>query len=119
MVRNYKRKEGKNKWKDDDMKLATESVNNTQMTVSGAAKHFGVPRETLRRRVMGRVSMNARAGRPTTLTKQEEVEIVETCQVFAEWGFGLSKEDTLYQVCCSRVLPTVKAEKPFQEWSTR
>ena len=92
MVRNYQKKEVRSKWKADDMMAATEAVHNAQMTLSGAAKHFGVPRETLRRRVTGKVSMNARIGRPTVLMKEEEDEIVETCQVFAEWGFGLKKK---------------------------
>ena len=39
----------------------------------------------------GKVSLDAKVGRPTTLSKDEEAEIVETCQVFAEWVFGLRK----------------------------
>ena len=62
MVRNYQKKEVRNKWKEDDMKAAIEAVTSTQMTLSGAAKYFDVPRETLRRRVTGKVRVNARAG---------------------------------------------------------
>ena len=68
-------------------------MSGAQITVSGAAKHFNVPRETLRHQVTGQVRENARVGRPTILSKEEEDEIVEMCQVFGEWGFGLQKED--------------------------
>ena len=75
------------------MMAATKAVHDAQMTLSGAAKQFGVTRETSRRHVTGEVSMNARIGPPTVLMKEKEDEIVETCQVFAEWGFDLQKED--------------------------
>ena len=93
MVRKYAKKGVKGKWKEDDMMAAVEAVKVAQMTVCGAAKHFNVPRETLRSRVIGKISLGAKVGRPTTLSKDEEAEIVETCQIFAEWGFGLHKED--------------------------
>ena len=32
-------------------------------------------------------------GRPPVLTATQEAEIVETCQIFSEWGFGLTKSD--------------------------
>ena len=93
MVRSYQKKEARNQWEEVDIMAATDAVHSQQMTLSGSAKHYSVPRETLRRRVTGKVSMNARIGRPTVLMKDEEDEIVETCQVFAEWGFGLQKDD--------------------------
>ena len=42
--------------------------------------------------MIGKVSLKARTGRPT-LAEDEEAEIVETCKIFAGWGFGLWKED--------------------------
>ena len=51
MVRSYQKKEARNQWEEVDMMAATEAVHNAQMTLSGAAKHYGVPRETFRRRV--------------------------------------------------------------------
>ena len=32
-------------------------------------------------------------GRPPVLTATQEAEIVEACQIFSEWGFGLTKSD--------------------------
>ena len=51
---------------------ARVAVHNAQMTLSGADKHFGVPRETLRHHVTGKVSINARIRRPTVLMKEKE-----------------------------------------------
>ena len=112
MVRNYQKKEVRNKWKENDMKAAMEAVGGAHMTVSGAAKHFGVPRETLRRRVTGKVKLNSRAGRPTILSKEEEDEIVETCQVFAEWGFGLQKDDI--KLVVAQFCKVSKRKNPFK-----
>ena len=47
MVRNYQKKEVKNKWKEDDMKAVMEAVSGAHITVSGAANYFGVPKGTL------------------------------------------------------------------------
>ena len=40
MVRNYQKKEVRNKWNEDNMKAAVEAVSNEQMTVCWPAKHF-------------------------------------------------------------------------------
>ncbi len=34
-------------------------------------------------------------GPPTIVTKEEEEVIVETSQLFGEWGFGLTKQENL------------------------
>lgn len=80
------------------MKLAVEAVRTRHMSVYGAAKHFSVPFETLRKQAHGIVAEDAKPGHPTVLTKDEEMEIVETCQIFAEWGFGLRRQDILQVV---------------------
>lgn len=52
-------------------------------------RQFCVPITSLLHRLSGKVSVIARAGRPTVLIREEEDEIVQTCQLFAEWGYGL------------------------------
>ena len=113
MVRNYKKKGEKGKWNEEDMMEAMKAVNELQMTVYGAAKHYKIPRETLRSRVTGKVSLNAKTGRPTTLTTDEEAEIVETCQVFAEWGFGLRKDDV--KAVVADFCRTMRRKNPFKQ----
>ena len=61
--------------------------------MSAAAKQFSLPRETLRRHVTNQVTIKAKPGRPTILSKEEEVEVVETYQLFGEWDFGVQKDD--------------------------
>ena len=57
-----------------------------------AAKKYNIPEPTLRRHVNR--SVVGSVGRPTALSPNEE-EIIESCQIFAEWGFGLTKVDVL------------------------
>ena len=95
------------------MKAAMEAVKNGRLSVSAAAKRFCLPRETLRRRVTNHVTINAKAGRPTILSKQEEDEVVETCQIFGEWGFGLQKEDVKSAV--TQFLKHSRRKTPFRD----
>ena len=61
------------------------------MTAYRAHKIYGIPKQTLSERLTGKVSIDARLGRPIVLTTSEENEIVAACIMFAEWGFGLGK----------------------------
>ena len=62
MVRTYQKKNLTRKWSEDDMKAAMEAVKNGQLSVSVAAKHFSLPRETLQHCVTNQVTINAKAG---------------------------------------------------------
>ena len=55
-----------------------------------AARNFNVPVETLRRRVIGTVEMDARPGPSTTLTREEEDLLAKYVTDMADMGFGLS-----------------------------
>ena len=111
MVRHYKRKKNGVKWTVEDMSLAVQAVKENRMSVRGASKHYHIPKETLRRRIIGTTTVDGKAGHPTVLTKEEEKEIVETCQMFAEWGFGLRKLDVLNIV--ADFLQKTKRKNPF------
>ena len=43
----------------------------------------------LRDHLKGRVGKGSKPGHPIALT--QEAEIVSTCIIFAEWGFGLNR----------------------------
>ena len=93
MVRVYKPKKD-NTWTPETMKRALSDVTNKRMTMYRAARFHNIPETTLRRYV--KVTKNQplvvkQVGRSTVLTMDEEDEIVQTCQLFAEWGFGLTK----------------------------
>ena len=68
----------------DDMKKAIDDVVNAKCTVYTASKKYHIPRETLRRHVNTHSVLVV--GRPPVLTATQEAEIVETCQIFSEWG---------------------------------
>ena len=82
MVRNYKKKGEKGKWNEEDMSASIKAVKVEKMTVYGASKQLKFHRKRYEV-VIGSV-LQARAGWPTTLREDEQAEIVETCQIFAE-----------------------------------
>ena len=94
MVRNYRKKGDGPKWTKEDMGKAIDDVKNKKMSIYAAAKVNGVPKTTLLRHLK-HPNKTFIVGRPTTLTSAQEDEIVETCQIFAEWGFGLTKKDII------------------------
>ena len=89
MVRNYKKKKNNN-WTEEQMKTAISMVHKKKMSVTCAAKKYSIPKTTLLRH-LGATNKELKVGKPTTLTYDEEQEIVATCHLFVEWGFGLSK----------------------------
>ena len=64
------------------------------MSIYAAAKVNGIPKTTLLRHLKTPNKIFA-VGKPTALTSMQEGEIVKTCQIFAEWGFGLTKKDII------------------------
>ena len=61
-------------WRDKDMSLAIDTVQRGRLKVSEAVKQFGVPRQTLRDRISGRVVHGTKHGPKPYLTKEEESE---------------------------------------------
>ena len=67
------------------------------------ARIYGVPSTTLHDHLKNKAA-RVGAGRPTILTPAEENEIVISCQVLQELGFGLTKETVgaiVVDYCCS------------------
>ena len=63
------------------MKEAVVRVKSGEMMAYHAHKIYGIPKQTLSDRLMGKVSIDARLGQPTGLTTSEENEIVAVCTV--------------------------------------
>ena len=93
MVRNYVKKHPSRSHNQDDLKGAIQDVVENKMAIYSAAKKYGIPRTTLRRHLEN--PEMKKQGHSTTLTLMEEEEIVVTCQMFGEWGFGLTKGDVI------------------------
>lgn len=65
------------------------------MSVRGASKHYHVSKETLKQRITGTMTVDGKAGHSNFLTKEQEKEIVQIFQMFAEWRFWLREVDML------------------------
>ena len=74
------------------MKKALEDIRKGTMTIHKAAKLYKIPKTTLLRHHTSHKTTQA-IGRKPALTLEMEIEIVETCQIFSEWGYGLTKTD--------------------------
>jgi len=84
------------KWTDLQLKLAVKAVNVDGVSKKQAAKLHGIPRPTLQD-YLRRMSQHGdggvekmRNGRPTTLTDQQEEELVQLIQLMADRLYGLS-----------------------------
>ena len=58
-----------------------------------AARVYKIPQTTLRDRITKNTAIIRKPGHPTVLTSQQEQEIVDTCLLFAQWGFGLGRRE--------------------------
>ena len=76
-----------------------------------AAKKFCIPRESLRRHIQH--ADTGKAGHPPVLLPNEEREIMETCKIFSDWGFGLTKVNIINVV--ADCLRHTKRPNPFKD----
>ena len=93
MPRTYKKKREK-KWTEEDIDSAIKAINSGQMSQYRAAKMYNIPTSTLNDRFREKVTKHG-AGRPCRLSDEEEREIVETCLIFGDWGYGIGKKEVL------------------------
>ena len=73
------------------MVTAMEVVSNGKMSVTVAAKSFGVPRKTLDDRMKGKVRRGTNPGTRTVLSMAEEESLVNYLVYMAERGFPLTR----------------------------
>ena len=95
-----------------DNRDALADITNKRMMVYGASKQYGIPDTTLRQHLKA-PSGSLKVGKPTVLTANEEAEIVETCQLFASWGFGLTKAEVVSVV--AEYFQYTKKANPFNK----
>ena len=77
------------------MDKACEAVLTHQLSVHAAAEEYGVPRSTLNDKVTGKVPLQAKSGRRTYLTDEEEDRLVEFLVGCASVGYAKSRRDVL------------------------
>ena len=74
---------------------AVRSIEEDGKGLREAARNFNVPVETLRRRVAGITSLDAKPGRDTVLTTEEERRLATYIIDMCDMGFGLSRQDVM------------------------
>ena len=90
---------------------AVDEVTTGRLTAYSAAKKYDIPRQTLERHIH-RPGIGS-VGRPSALSVAQEAEIAETCQIFSEWGFGLTKMDIISVV--ADYFRHTKKPNPFKD----
>jgi len=84
---------GKTGWCVEGMKKAIEAVVTQEKSLRQAAREYGVPPTTLKRRIDTSLPAEAKPGPSTVLSKEEEDRLVKYIITMAEMGFGLSPKD--------------------------
>ena len=79
------------------------------VSVRSLARKYGIPPSTLHRHA--RMESRIGAGRPTILTPEEEKEVVYSCQVLQEMGFGMTRE--MVGAIVVDYLTTIGRDNPF------
>ncbi len=72
---------------------AVEHVQHTGDSVHKTSILYGVPEQTLRDRIKDHVSIDAKVGRKTVLTQDEEHALVEHIEVMGKIGYGYNKSE--------------------------
>ncbi len=81
----------RSKYDPQTLKHAINAVKEKRMSMSEAARHYKIPKTTLSDRLHERVSESL--GRPTVLSREEELIIVERLQMMGEWGYPMTVLD--------------------------
>ena len=79
-------------WSLEAMSEALKAVELNGKSLRQPSREFGVPVTTLKRRVDGKLPLNAKPGPPTVLTKEEE-KLCRYCLDMVDMGYGLTVED--------------------------
>ena len=99
-------------WSQTSMIEAIKAVKRG-MTLREASSSYGVPVETLRRRVIGAVAVDCRPGPKTIMTDTEEMMLCEYIVNMADMGYGLSREDIMR--VAFQIVEKMKRPHPFKD----
>ena len=101
-------------WTQERMKSTVIAVQEDN-GLRSEARMFDVPLETLRRRVVGSVSIDCKPGPKTVLTTEEDL-IFWYCINMCEMGYGIGREDLMR--VGFRVAEKSGRPHPFKEGSS-
>ena len=77
------------------MEEVVKCVKEENSLLREAARHYYVPVETLRHRIIGVVEMECKPGPLTVLSSEEQSLLVTYVLLMVENGLGLSREDVM------------------------
>ena len=77
------------------MQSALQDVKDSNISMRGASKKYGVPLTTLHDRISGKVSEAPKWGKPTMLPLDKENELIQYAMKRADLGIGFSKKNFL------------------------
>lgn len=84
------------RYSQEAMKAAVKAVKEKKMGVRQAAKEYSVPKSTLSDLACG--ATKTALGRPTVLSDEEELLIVQRLKLVATWGYPLSRHDLCFLI---------------------
>lgn len=123
MVRHYKRKVGTRPYRnygDDKLHEALQAITTGKMSLRKAHKAFSIPLGTLCNKL--RNKHESTPGHPISLSREEELSLVEHVQVVAKWGFPFDLTDlrilvNTYLTQAGRTVVQFKGNFPSREWA--
>ena len=120
MARKQQSTHSRQQWSVESMQEALKAVQENNKGLRQAARDYGVPVTTLKRRVDGEVPLIAKPGPATVLTKEEEQKLCDYCLKMCDMGYGLTVEDvrrTAYQIANTSGRPhPFKDGKAGRDW---
>ena len=75
------------------LKNAVASIQRGEVTIYAASRKYGIPKETLRRHVKGKVTDFRKPGRDFLLTLEEEQAVVDYIGYCSRHNFPLKRQD--------------------------
>lgn len=121
MVRNYVRKTNRGSWDEKNMELAVKAVKNNEMSLRKAASSYSVPKDSLHRRVNGKLKSipTDTPNKPflgpyrKVLTNEQEKELASYIIKMDSAFYGLSIQDL--QSVVFEYVETNKIKHPFNK----
>jgi transposase len=80
----------------EDVKLAVRATKEEGLSLRKASEKYNVPKSTIKDYLSD--GHGSAMGRPTVLSDEEEVQLLEKIEVLANWGFPLSQRDLCHFV---------------------
>jgi hypothetical protein len=80
----------------EDVEQAVLAHQEEGLSLRQASERFNVPKSTIKDHLAD--SHSSDIGRPTVLSKEEEIQLLERIQVMADWGFPLTGRDLCHFV---------------------